>query len=135
MDQVLLSASINSISGWNIPAPIYSPPGDLLAVGDLNFFGNVSGGTHYVTDLSIPTNPATYLGFPDRNFDVFIEFGDGDYINQAGPFQLVDTMVQYQITSLSVTPVPEAGAISSLLAGLAMVARRRTRGQFCVLNA
>ena len=60
---------------------------------------------------------------------------DGDYINQAGPFQLVDTMVQYQITNLSVTPVPEAGPISSLLAGLAMVARRRTRGQFCVLNA
>ena len=128
VDQVLLSATMNSISGWHVPAPIYSPPGDLLSAGDLNFFGNVSGGTQYVNDLSIPTNPATYLAFPDRTFDVFIEFGDGDYIDQVAPYQLIDTMAQYQITSLSVTPVPEAGLTSLFMFGLTAVGLRRRCG-------
>jgi hypothetical protein len=129
VDQVFLAANVNNISGANIPVPIYTPPGDFFPGTDLSFFGNVAGGAQYVTDLGIPTDPATYLAFPDRVFDLVMSFGDGDYFAQVGPFQRVDTTVQYQITSLSVTAVPEPGVMSLVLAGLAMNALRRSRGQ------
>lgn len=127
VDQVFLASQVNSITGSIIPAPIYSPSGDLILATDLSFSGYVSGGTQYLTDLSIPTNPAIYLAFPNRTFDLLIEFGDGDYLDQIGPYQLIDTVAQYEITSLAVTRVPEAGLISVLFPALSAVAIRRRR--------
>jgi hypothetical protein len=126
VDQVLLGSNVNSITGSVIPAPIYSPPGDLIQASDLNFAATLNG-DDYVTDLSIPTNPATYLAFPYRVFDLLIEFGDGDYIDQIGPYQLIDTIVQYEITSLTVTPVPEASLVSLLIPIVSTVALRKRR--------
>jgi len=125
VDQVFLASQVSSITGSIIPAPIYSPPGDLILATDLSFSGYVSGGTQYLNDLSIPTDPAIYLPFPNRTFDLLIEFGDGDYIDQIGPYQLVDTIAQYEITSLTITPVPEAGLVWVLLPAAPAVAMRR----------
>jgi len=126
---VFFASTVNTITRSVIPAPLYGPPTDLLSAGDVGFAGNVSGGAQYVTDLSTPIDPATYLGFPDRVFDVFIEFGDGDYGDQIGPYQLVTTIVQYQVNSLTVTPIPEPGLVSLLVPAISLVAlcRRRVR--------
>jgi hypothetical protein len=91
--------------------------------------GFVDGGVDYVTDLSIPTDAATYLAFPTpgRCFGVLLEFGDGDFIDQVGPYQHAATELRYDITSLSVTAaVPEpAGMLAALAAALPCLNRRR----------
>ncbi len=128
VDQVFLASSVNSITGSVIPAPIYSASGNLYLSSDVSFFATLTG-DDYLTDLSIPTNAATYMAFPNRVFDVFIEFGDGDYGDQIGPYQLVTTIVQYQVNSLTVTPIPEPGLVSLLVPAISLVAlcRRRVR--------
>ncbi len=126
VDQVLLGSSVSAISGSAWPVPIYSASGDVFSVSDVSFSATLNG-DNYISDLSIPTSAATYLAFPDRVFDVVLEFGDGDYINRVGPYQLVDTMVQYQIAGVTVTPVPESGLIWGLLPAVSLLARRTSR--------
>jgi hypothetical protein len=126
VDQVLLGSWTNTITGSTWPAPIYGASGDVFSVSDFSFSATLNG-DNYISDLSIPTNPATYLAFPDRVFDVVLEFGDGDYIDQIGPYQLIDTIVQYEVTSLTITHVPEAGLVSVLLPAVSAVALRRRR--------
>jgi hypothetical protein len=87
---------------------------------------------NYLNDLSIPTEAATYLSFPTANagraFDVFIDFGDGAYVNRSGPYQHVSALLQYDITSLQVTAVPEpAGAVLFALAGIPLLSRQARR--------
>lgn len=127
VDQVLLTSTVNTISGSTIPTALYSPPGDLISVSDLNLAGTLGPGVDFVTDMLIPTDTATYLAFPTRIFDVFVEFADGDYINQIGPFQLVDTFAEYQIDALTVTAVPEPAVACLLFPIVTALARRRTR--------
>jgi hypothetical protein len=128
VDQVLLSSDIDGLAGTNFPAPLYTPPGEVLSVADFSWYGNVSGGANYIADLSIPIDAATYMGFPTRSFDVYLSFFDGDP-NAVGPYQYADLLISYDITTLSVTEVPEPGSafmLASVLLGLTARARRRS---------
>jgi hypothetical protein len=129
VDEVLLSSGVGGVTGLNVPAALYSSPPEFISVADFNVNGFVSAGVDYVTDLSIPTDAATYLAFPTpgRSFDVLLEFGDGDFIDQVGPYQHAATELRYDITSLAVNPaVPEpAGILAVLVAAMPCLTRRR----------
>lgn len=130
VDQVLLGSRVNDVTGWRVPAPRYGDAPDLNSFADFNFASYVGDGVNYLTDLSIPTNAATYLAFPGaplpgRVFDVNIEFGDGDYLERAAPYQYVTTQLQYDVTSLAVTVVPDPAAAGMALLALAVFAVRR----------
>lgn len=132
VDQVLLTSNVNNVTGWHVPNAVYSASPDFHSVADFNLNGYVDNSTNYLNDLGIPTDAATYLSFPIANvgraFDVLIEFGDGDYGNQSGPFQHVFAQLQYDITALEVTAVPEpAGMTLMLLAGMIRFRRRALR--------
>jgi hypothetical protein len=132
-DQVLLSSSVESITGLHRPAPRYGATPDFLSLADFNVGGYVGNGVDYLTSLAIPTDPAPYLAPPlqNRMFDVLLEFGDGDYGDRVGPYQYAGTQLTYNITAVTVTPVPEptAAALALSAAGvLTACARRRRRG-------
>ncbi len=128
VDQVLLGSEGHTITGLNLPAALYSPRPDFISHADFNLAGYVGAGVDYLSGLSIPTDAATYLAFPaaGRSFNVGLEFGDGDYIERLAPYQLVSTQLQYDITTLTVTAVPEPAACL-LLPALAVLGLRRVR--------
>jgi hypothetical protein len=122
---VLLSSNVNNVSGAMIPTPLYSQPPDLISIADFNVAGYATGGNDYLQDLSIPTLAATYLSFPNRNFDVLMEFGDGDYLNRVSPYQYSAVQATFEISSLTVTPVPEPFVSAGLLVMTPLLLLRR----------
>ena len=134
-DQVLLSSSVESITGLHRPAPRYGATPDFLSLADFNVGGYVGNGVDYLTSLAIPIDAAPYLAPPlqNRMFDVLLEFGDGDYGDygdRVGPYQYAGTQLTYNITAVTVTAVPEptAAALALSAAGVvATCARRRRR--------
>jgi hypothetical protein len=64
--------------------------------------------------------------FPNRTFRAGAFFGDGDWLDQAGPFQYVETSVQYSINSLTITSVPAPG-VAAVLGFAGLLAFRRQR--------
>ncbi len=126
-DQVFLASSIGTVTGANIPTPIYSSPPDILAYGVFNFYGPVYPDTNYTSDLAIPTDAATYLSFPFQSFDFLMAFGDGDYIDRVGPYQYAEVHLQYDVTALTVAQVVPEPATLALLAvgGVALILSRR----------
>ncbi len=127
VDQVLLGSTGLSVTATNMPAPLYSSPPSFLSYAGFNFAEYVgNGGPEYLNDLSIPTDAATYLSFPDfKVMDVGLEFGDGDFIDRVDPYQYAYIQLQYDITALTVTPIPEPTAACILLPALLALARRR----------
>ncbi|GEM_PF-1325203 len=126
-DGVSLFSFVNTVTGLTAPAPLYSPSGELGALQSAMLFsGSVTPGTNYLTDLSLPLDAATYLSFPNSRVRVGAFFGDGDFLDQADPFQYVETSVSYSITSVSISQIPTPGAASVLALG-GLVARRRRR--------
>ncbi len=127
VDQVLLGSTGLSVTGINVPASLYSSPPSFFSLAGFNFSeyaGN--GGPEYLDDLSIPTEAATYLAFPNfKVMDVILEFGDGDFIDRLDPYQYAYIQLQYDITALTVTPIPEPTAACILLPALSALARRR----------
>lgn len=130
VDQVVLGSRVNNVTGLRVPAPLYGATPDFNSFADFNFAGYVSGGVNYLTDLRIPTDAATYLAFPgpplpNRMFNVVIEFGDGDYLDRVAPYQYVTTQLQYDITALTVTAVPEPGMAGLVIVPLCVLGMRR----------
>ncbi len=137
VDQVLLGSVVNSVTGWNVPATRYSPTPEFHSVAHLDVNSYVGNGVNYLSDLAIPTDAATYLAFPTANagraFYAIAEFGDGDFVNRAGPYQHALTQLQYDIAALTVTPVPESGLACLLVpflwaSGMRRHSRARTSG-------
>ncbi len=126
-DQVFLASSIGTVTGADIPTPIYSSPPDILLNGGFNFFGPVNPDINYTSDLAIPTDAVTYLSFPFQAFDFIMVFGDGDYIDRVGPYQYVDVQLQYDVTALTVKQVvPEPATMALLVVGgVALMLSRR----------
>ena len=132
VDQVLLASDQRDVTGLRVPAPRYSQSPDFVSHADMNFSGYVGPGVNYLPDLRIPTDAATYLAFPvaGRTFTAAFEFGDGDYVDRLAPYQLVTAQLDYNITALAVTAVPEPMAACLLLPmwcalGVRRVARER----------
>lgn len=132
VDQVFLSSVVNSVTGVEVPEAKYSLTPDFLSAADISVVGNVGNGVNYLNELSIPTDEATYLSFPNtptgKSFDVLLEFGDGDYLNQAGPYQHVFAQLRYDVSTLAVMPVPEP-TLAGLLAICACGMLRRSHRQ------
>ena len=129
-DSVRLFSFVNAVTGLTAPAPIYSPSGQLGALQyAMLFSGDVTPGTDYLTDLSIPLNAATYLSFPNSRVSVGAFFGDVDFIDQGDPFQYIETSVSYSLTGVSISLIPTPGAAAILALGVMMVGgpRRRQR--------
>lgn len=127
LDLVWLAAQNKISDGSHFPTPIYTPPGELKSVANFSFYDHVSPSVDYITDLSIPTDAATYLAFSDKQFNVVLTFGDGDVANLVPPFQYVELSLGYEITTISVTQVPEPRLIALLFAvsvGLLAIRRR-----------
>ena len=127
-DQPALYASVNSVNGSTIPAPLYGL-GVVFTTAGLNFGAKVSEGHDVLSDdVNIPTDVSTYLAFPGRILDMVIQFGDGDYLNAVDPYQRAFVVVQDDITALTVTPVPEPSLASLLMSAVAVQA---FRGRCC----
>lgn len=126
-DSVSLYGFVNTVTGLLTPTPIYSPPGQLDSLSSvIGFSGDVAGGNDFITNLAIPTSTSAYQVFPRARFETEMFFGDGDIENFTDPFQYVDTIVTFRITSVSVTQVPSPGASGVLgLAGVLAAKRRR----------
>lgn len=110
VDQVLLTAAINDTTGSHIPTPLYGLP-QIFSIGDFSFSGYVDGSVDYISNLAIPTDAATYQAFPTKLFDVFFEFSDGDVFSTVNPYQYANITLQGDITTFTVTPVPEPATI------------------------
>ncbi len=125
-DGVSFISFVNAVTGLTAPAPLYSPSGELGALQSaMLFFGDVTPGTDYLTDLSLPLDAATYLSFPNSRVRVGAFFGDGDWLDQAAPFQYIETSVSYSITSVSISQIPTPSAAAVLALGGLLAARRR----------
>lgn len=120
VDQVVL-ASNNALTNSHFPTPLSDFPPEIYSVLDLSCFAYVSPGVNYLSDLSIPTAAATYNAFPNRLFDVYLEFDDGDFIDQVGAYQYVNSIGQYQIDSLTVTQVVPEPVTLPLVLGAALL--------------
>ncbi|MEK6674725.1 MAG: PEP-CTERM sorting domain-containing protein [Planctomycetota bacterium] len=129
VDQVLLGAFVNSITGLLVPTPLYGPTGDVFSSGDIIVFGNVDGSVDYLTDLAIPTDAATYLAFPEMASRMVLEFGDGDYSKMVDPFQYAVTYLEYDIAALTVTPVPEPATVILLMSAMLIIGFHRHCGK------
>jgi hypothetical protein len=134
VDQVVLSSDVNDVTGLHVPPAIYSPTPYFLSMADFNLGGDVGNGVDYLSDLSIPTDAATYLSFPVANggmraFDMGIIFGDGDYMHKSGPYQFALAALQYDITALDVTAVPEPSGLALLALGIIALSRNASRRQ------
>jgi MYXO-CTERM domain-containing protein len=127
-DSVSLYGFVNQVTGLNLPAAIYTPPGELDAVqSSIGFNGMVTPGTDFITDLGVPTSEGVYRSFTSAKFFTGMLFQDGDTLNFVDPYQYVETDVIYDITSVFVTPVPAPGAAGVLALGGLLVTRRRRR--------
>jgi hypothetical protein len=127
VDQVLVSSD-NALTGTNFPTALPGSTPDVYSVLDLSWFGYVDTNVNYLDDLSIPTDAAIYNAFPNRVFDIYLEFDDGDFIDQIGPYQYVNSIGQYQIDSLTVTQVvPEPITISLIVVAPLLLLRRHHR--------
>jgi len=125
-DQASFVAFVNTVTNLHFPSVVVGPSqiADVFQSG-LIFGGDVTATTHYLNDLSIPVDAATYLRFPRRTFSTGVEWTDGDS-SGSGPSQYIETHVSYDITSVRVAAVPEPGSALLLAAGAATfgVARR-----------
>ncbi|MBL9161626.1 MAG: PEP-CTERM sorting domain-containing protein [Planctomycetaceae bacterium] len=118
-DTVNFVAFVNSVSGLSSPPALYQSQADFFAIQSfLGFTGAVTGGADYITGLSVPLSPSTYLGFPNRTFRTSMSFNDGDTLDFLEPYQYVESSVQYLITEVKLTAVPEPGSIAILGFGL-----------------
>jgi hypothetical protein len=126
-DTVNLYAFVNSVTGLITPPALYEPAPDLVAIQSfLGFTGVVEGGANYLTALDLPTDSATYLSFPSRTFRTSMSFNDGDTLDFLEPYQYIESTVQYSITGVTITQVPEPSVwfLASLGLGLAALSRR-----------
>jgi hypothetical protein len=124
-DQVAIYGNDHNADGLVLPKPLYGP-GSVDSTAGLNFYGNVSPGHDYLSDdVNIPTNLSPYLAFPNKILDMTVSFRDGDAYNQIGPYQYAGFTAQYDITALSVTPVPEPSVTCLLLSIFILNACRR----------
>jgi hypothetical protein len=119
-----------SIGGFDVLGVI-PPPGvpSLGSIAQFNF-SNYSDPLHtHLSDLSFPIDPATYLSFPERQFNVQVAYGDGDLDNGIDPFRFFDTNAYYTVNSVRVTAVPEPSALviaaACMLVVTGAVIRRR----------
>ena len=62
---------------------------------------------------------------PNRSFSFRMDFSDGN-VGSDGPYKWVSTTVSYDVTSVSVTPIPMPGT-AAISGGLALAALRRRR--------
>jgi hypothetical protein len=133
-DGVSLFAFVNDVSGLVTPPVLYQPTPDLIALQSrLRFGGDVAAGTGFVSSLALPTDAATYLGFSTKTFSAAMSFNDGDVFGlEGGPYQYVESFVQYAITEVTVTPVPEPAAIATCLIGLVALAYGPLNHKRCV---
>lgn len=129
VDQVVYA----SLGGFDVLGVTLPPGINLLGpIAQLNF-SNYSDPMHsHLSDFSFPADPATYLGFPERQFNVQVSFGDGDIENGVAPFRFFDTNAFYTVNSVQMTTVgvPEPSSLalvaSTLLPLAVIVSRRRT---------
>lgn len=130
-DFINLYSFVNSVTGLITPTPLYSPTGETGAIqSNISISGVVgptNGNADFITDLSIPLSASTLLSFPDRRFTARAYYGDGDFLNFEDPYQYIETYVGYEITSLSVTPIPEPSTLAFLLPALPLLLRRNRR--------
>jgi len=123
VDQVLLFSLFEDVSDSSFPTPIYGPQ-DRFAGASLSFAGYVDNSINYLSDLAIPTDEGAYAPFMWKTFDVHLYAADGD-INQVDPYQISESIIGYDITSLSIVAVPEAGTVSLFGSAMAYIALRR----------
>jgi hypothetical protein len=128
-DQVVYTC----LDGFTVSG-VTPPPGtsDLGPISQFNFnisTTDVMGATHnYLSDLSFPTDPATYLNFTQRLFNVDVAYGDGDTVNGVGPYRFFNTSAYYTVNSVRVTSVvPEPGTLALFSIGGALVLRHCLR--------
>ena len=77
--------------------------------------------------MAIPTDAATYLAFPTKLFAVLFEFSDGDVFSTVNPYQYANITLHGDITTLTVTPVPEPATILLLTPALPIFGFTRRR--------
>ncbi len=127
-DRVSFFAFVNSVTGLVTPPALYVPVPEIFAIqSDLYFSGDVTSGSDFITSLALPTDAATYLNFSSMKFRPSMGFNDGDGFGLVGdPYQYIESSLQYGITNVTVTAVPEPVSSVVLLVGiLTMLFRRR----------
>jgi len=119
-----------SIAGFDVLGVI--PPAgasDLGSIAQFNFANYTDPAHTHLSDFSFPTDPATYLSFPERQFNVQVSYGDGDIENGVDPYRFFDTNAYYTVNSVRVTATPEPGAYAILpgcvVFGAGLLFRRR----------
>jgi hypothetical protein len=126
VDSATFNSSVGTVSGLVMPDDLYSPAGTRFeASTELIFFGFVSGGTDFITSLTVPTSSSVYEAMPTRSFSFRMDFTDG-IVGSDDPYKWVSTTVSYDVTSVSVTPIPTPGT-AVITGGLALAALRRRR--------
>lgn len=104
---------------------------DLGKIVQFNF-SNYTDPLHtYLSDFSLPTDPSTYLSFPERQFNVQVSYGDGDIENGVDPYRFFDTNAYYMVNSVRINTVPEPGSVAFIssvgLLGAGVLLGRRKR--------
>lgn len=74
VDQVFLSSLVNATTNIHVPAPLYSSTPDIFSAASVSCYSYVDANTNFLTDLQIPIDPAIYLAFPNRFFEVYDYF-------------------------------------------------------------
>lgn len=122
-DGVEFTGEASQVSGLTLPPPLYSAQPDVFYGLSSFRFNNFSDLTRdFLSNLSLPTDAAPYLSFPNRRFSTSVFWGDGDYNDQVNPFQYVQTDVSYNITSVRVAAVvPEPSALTLFFIGGTLV--------------
>ena len=123
-DLVLLFAFVNDVSGLVTPPALYQPAPDLYALqSHFRFEGDVTTGSDFIPSLALPTDAAAYLGFSTKTFSAGMTFNDGDVFGfVGGPYQYVESYVNYAITNVTVTAVPEPSSLAICGIGLCFAA-------------